>query len=113
MRVVAEQMRSNPIHGGRVVSGKNQSHWQRLRAKRSVALPGYYRIYEMNHPALKTVAQTSIRTPVQQNAIEIQSGSPDGVVSRPGAFNSQTISPQRRNAIEIRGKFAPQSSGSE
>src|SRR5713101_4925438 len=99
-------MRADPIHGGRVAAAEDESKVERLGRQRTIGLARHDGVGHVDHPALNfvghysgthfpvtsaSVASGPVAPAVEKNAIQIQAGSPDGVVARPGAISASAV----------------------
>src|SRR5882724_2176303 len=54
----------------------------------------------MDHPALHGWRHRGVGSAVKKDAVNVQAGSPDGVISRPGAVDTQAVSLQAGETAE-------------
>src|SRR5262249_1956180 len=80
---------------------KKKSDFQRLRRQRTVALTRNRRIDKVNHSSLNGFSKARIRAAVEQNSIQIQTGSPDRVIPGPRTLDAYSISHQLSRSFEL------------
>lgn len=79
-RIVGQQLRSDPVYRGRIITAKQEAKTQRFRRERSIPLPRDNCIHDMHDPPLDLFAHRSIRPAVKKHAIQIQARPPNRVI---------------------------------
>ena len=101
--VQREQMGTHPIDGGGVISAEKECEGERVGGEGAVALAGYDCVGDVENEALNLVAHGAVRTAVEENAIQVEAGSPHGVIAGPRTVGAKVVAEAAGGAGENSG----------
>jgi hypothetical protein len=81
--IVREQVSAHPIDCRRIVAAQDESKVEGIRRQRAITLASHHRVRDVDYPALNIVTHRSVGAAVEQNAIQVEARSPDGVIPQP------------------------------
>ena len=79
---------------------RSRSEAQRLGRERPVALAGDHRVHDVQDAALRRVGERSVGPPVVEDAVQVEAGPPDRVVTRPRALDADLVAHSQRDPAE-------------